>query len=87
MRVGRNGATRGSSTTSTTDARPPELLEEWLASASRSKLKPFVKLARTIGKRRDGILAAIGLGLSNGRLSGLNSRVCLSATPASPFTA
>jgi len=54
-----------------------ELLEAWLAWACRSKLKPFVKLARTIRKHRDGILAAIRLGLSNGRLEGLNSRVRL----------
>ncbi len=52
-------------------------LKAWLAWASRSKLKPFVKLARTIRKHRDGILAAIRLGLSNGRLEGLNSRVRL----------
>ena len=45
--------------------------------ASRSKLKPFVKLARTIRRHREGILAAIRLGLSNGRLEGLNSRVRL----------
>ncbi len=54
-----------------------ELLQAWLAWASRSKLRPFVKLARTIRRHRDGILAAIRLGLSNGRLEGLNSRVRL----------
>jgi len=54
-----------------------ELLRAWLAWASRSKLKPFVKLARTIRKHRQGILAAIRLGLSNGRLEGLNSKVSL----------
>ena len=54
-----------------------EHLDAWLAWASRSKLKPFVKLARTIRRYRDGILAAIRLGLSNGRLEGLNSRVRL----------
>ena len=41
----------------------PEHLKAWLAWASRSKLKPFVKLARTIRRHRDGILAAIRLGL------------------------
>jgi len=44
-------------------------LNAWLAWASRSKLRPFVKLARTLRARRDGILAAIQLGLSNGRPS------------------
>ena len=43
----------------------------------RSRLAPFVKLARTIRRHRAGILAAIRLGLSNGRLEGLNSRIRL----------
>jgi transposase len=55
----------------------PELLRAWLSWASRSKLRPFVKLARTIRVHRDGILAAIRLGLSNARLEGLNSKVRL----------
>ncbi len=52
-------------------------LTAWLAWASRSKLKPFVKLARTLRARREGILAAIRLGLFNGRMEGLNSKVRL----------
>jgi transposase len=55
----------------------PAHLDAWLAWASRSKLEPFVKLARTIRRHRQGILAAIRLGLSNGRLEGLNSRIRL----------
>jgi transposase len=58
-------------------AKAAEHLKAWLAWASRSKLKPFVKLARTIRKHRDGILAAVRLGLSNARLEGLNSKVRL----------
>jgi len=52
-------------------------LAAWLAWASRSKLRAFVKLARTIRRYQDGILAAIRLGLSNARLEGLNSKVRL----------
>jgi len=52
-------------------------LAAWLAWASRSKLKPFVKLARTLREHRDGILAAIRLGLSNSRMEALNSKVRL----------
>jgi transposase len=52
-------------------------LESWLAWASRSQLKPFVKLARTVRAHRDGILAAIDLGLSNGRLEGLNNKIAV----------
>jgi len=54
-----------------------ERLEAWLAWASRSRLKPFVKLARTIRKHKQGVLAAIEIGLSNGRLEALNSKVRL----------
>ena len=53
----------------------PAHLDAWLAWASRSRLAPFIRLARTIRRHRTGILAAIRLGLSNGRLEGLNSRI------------
>jgi transposase len=46
-----------------------ERLDAWLAWASRSRLKPFVKLARTIRKHRAGVLAAIEIGISNECLS------------------
>jgi transposase len=55
----------------------PAHLDAWLAWASRSRLAPFVRLARTIRRHRAGILAAIRLGLTNGRLEGLNSRIRL----------
>jgi transposase len=55
----------------------PTHLDAWLAWASRSRLRPFVRLARTLRTHRDGILAAIRLGLSNGRLEGLNSKIRL----------
>jgi transposase len=58
-------------------ALAPEHLDAWLTWASRSRLEPFIKLARTIRRHHDGILAAIKLGLSNGRLEGLNSRIRL----------
>jgi len=58
-------------------ALAPEHLDAWLAWATRSRLRPFVRLARTLRKHRDGILAAIDLGLSNGRLEGLNSKIRL----------
>jgi transposase len=52
-------------------------LDSWLAWASRSKLRPFVKLARTLRRYRDGIISAIDLGLSNGRLEGLNNKIAV----------
>jgi Transposase len=58
----------------------PAHLDAWLAWASRSRLRPFVRLARTLKTHRDGILAAVRLGLSNGRFEGLNSKIRLMAT-------
>jgi transposase len=58
-------------------ALAPEHLDAWLAWATRSRLRPFVRLARTLRQHRDGVLAAIRLGLSNGRLEGLNSKIRL----------
>jgi transposase len=46
-----------------------ERLDAWLAWASRSRLRPFVKLARTIRQHRQGVLAAITIGISNACLS------------------
>jgi transposase len=55
----------------------PAHLHAWLTWASRSKLKPFVRLARTLRRYRDGILAAVTLGLTNARLEGLHSKIRL----------
>ena len=44
-----------------------ELIDRLLSRLSRSRLKPFVRLGRTIRKHRAGILAARRLGLSNAR--------------------
>ncbi|MCA1681064.1 MAG: transposase, partial [Actinobacteria bacterium] len=62
-----------------------ERLDAWLAWASRSKLKAFVKLARTIRKHKAGVLAAIHLEISNGRLEALNSRIRLISHRAHGF--
>ena len=49
----------------------------WLAWAARSRLRPFVRLARTIRKHLDGILAAVQTGLTNARLEGTNNKIRL----------
>ena len=49
-------------------------LDEFQAWASRSRLEPFVKLAKTIRKHRDGILEYVRERLNNGRVEGLNSK-------------
>ncbi len=58
-------------------ARAPAHLDAWLAWASRSRLAPFVRLARTLRRHREGILTAIALGLTNARLEGPHSKVRL----------
>ena len=53
------------------------LLERFCSRASRSGLKPFVTLAKTIRQHMAGILAAVRLGVNNARHEGLNARVRL----------
>ena len=50
-------------------------LNSCLAWASRSRIPALVKLGRTLRRHRDGILAAIRLGRSNGRLEGINNKI------------
>lgn len=61
------------------------LLEEWLSWARRCRLKPFVKLARTITAQREGIVAAIRHGLSNARVEAINTQIRLIARRAFGF--
>ncbi|MFV0525064.1 MAG: transposase [Acidimicrobiales bacterium] len=48
-------------------------LDDWLHFASRSRLAPFVKLARTIRHYRDSIEATIEYGFTNGIAEANNS--------------
>jgi len=50
-------------------------LDRWLAWASRSKLTPFVKLARTIRRYRDSIEATIEWKLTNGIAESNNAAI------------
>ena len=62
----------------TLDRRQPNvagrLLDKWVTWAAGSALAPFEKLAKTITKYRDGIVAYVATGLSNGRTEGLNGK-------------
>jgi transposase len=62
-----------------------ELLDRFCSRASRSGLKAFVTVAQTIRKRKDGILAAVRLGINNARHEGLNRRVRLIVNRAYGF--
>ena len=61
------------------DRRQPNVvlmkLEEWISWATHSGLKPFAKVARTIAKHLDGIVAYVATGLSNARSEGTNGKV------------
>lgn len=50
-------------------------LLEWIAWATRSRLRPFKRLAATIQSHLEGILAYVATGLSNGRTEGLNGKI------------
>ena len=65
------------------DAR--ELLDQWLEWASRSRLAPFVKLARTIRKHAVGILAYLDTRMTNGPVEGINNKLRVIARRAYGF--
>ena len=65
--------------------RATRALKDWLAWASRSKLKPFVKAARTIRKHFDGVLAYVEERITNGLVEGLNTRLRMIARRAFGF--
>lgn len=50
-------------------------LEDWIAWASRSRLPGFSKVAKTIRKHLDDIVAYIRWGMTNGIVEGLNNKV------------
>lgn len=58
-------------------ARAKKHLDGWIAWAARSQLKPFVRLAGTLKRFKDGILAYTSTRLSNGLTEGLNNKTRL----------
>ncbi len=68
-----------------TVAEATKWLDDAIRRARRSRLGPFKKLGATLRQYREGILAAVRLGLSNSKLEGLNSRLALVNHRASGF--
>jgi transposase len=62
-----------------------EMLRSWLSWAARSRLEPFRRLARTVRKHLDGILAYVRTRLTNGLVEGLNLRLRMIARRAFGF--
>jgi transposase len=52
-------------------------LETWLSWAARSRLEPFVKLAKSVREHRERIEAAFDTGASNGLAESTDTRVRL----------
>lgn len=65
--------------------RAERALREWLSWASRSRLAPFLRVARTIRKHLDGILAYIKDRLTNAIVEGINNRLRMIARRAYGF--
>ena len=65
--------------------RAERAMRDWLAWASRSRLKPFVRAARTIRKHLVGILAYIRDRLTNAVVEGINNRLRMIARRAYGF--
>jgi transposase len=53
------------------------LIDRLLSRLARSRLQPFVRFGKTLRKHQDGILAAIRLGINQGRTEALNNKVRL----------
>jgi len=53
------------------------LIDRLLSRLARSRLPPFVRLGKTIRNHQEGILAAIRLGINQGRTEALNNKVRL----------
>jgi len=51
------------------------MIGDWIAWALRSRLEPFKKLARTVRKHLDGIIAYVRTRLSNGLAEGMNGKI------------
>lgn len=65
--------------------RARRALREWLAWASRSRLKPFVRVAATIRQHFAGVLAYVEERLTNGLVEGLNNHIRVIARRAYGF--
>jgi transposase len=61
------------------------LIGEWLGWAARSRIEPFRKLARTIKRCRDGVLAYFDTGYTTSRAEGLNNKARLATRQAYGF--
>ncbi len=54
-----------------------DMLQGWLTWARRSRLAPFIRVAKTVSQHLPDIEAALEHHLSNARVEAINTRICL----------
>lgn len=52
-----------------------QLLEKWMHAAAYCKIKPVVEVEKKVRRRKDDIIAAVGLGIGNGRVESINNKI------------
>lgn len=52
-----------------------ELLEDWMHRAAYCKIKEVVEVEKKVRRRKDDIIAAVELGISNGRVEAINNKI------------
>lgn len=58
---------------------------EWVGWAARSRLRPFIRVARTIRKHAAGILGYLDTRMTNGPVEGINNKLRVVARRAYGF--
>lgn len=66
-------------------AEASELLEAWLHDAAYCKIRPVVEVEKKVRRRKDDIVAAVDLGISNGRVESINNKVKITVRMAYGF--
>ena len=61
------------------------LLESWLHDAAYCKIKPVVTVEKKVRRRRADVVAAVELGISNGRVESINNKVKVTVRMAYGF--
>lgn len=56
-------------------AEAGRLLDAWLHDAAYCRVPEVVRVEKKVRRRRDDVLAAVGLGIGNGRVESLNNKV------------
>lgn len=52
-----------------------ELLDDWMHRAAYCKIAKVVAVEKKVRRRRDDIIAAVELGISNGRVEAINNKI------------